>query len=267
MSGFADKLSGYTLSQLNQLLEDDDALRQIVQGAEEVQEVQQNKEMTLASNRSLAEQNLSLQPRLDHQKSQLMQRYRSLQELFEGYQLRKSTLDQNSGNSSLDTLLALLQAEGAKIEEETENMADSFLDGDISLDSFIDDYQSKRTLAHLRRVKIDKLHEMVLRGPPASPALVQPPRLNQLPAASSPSPVPHPRRAPPPPPVRTPPANAPQPTVEFSYPSSIYPPVPPRLGQPLQSLNQGYPFMPQFPPALPDRPPPRLPPQAGFIVQ
>lgn len=43
-------------------------------------------------------------------------------------------------------------------------MADSFLDGALTLDSFIDDYQSKRKLAHLRRVKIDKLREMVLKG-------------------------------------------------------------------------------------------------------
>ncbi|XP_056122521.1 vacuolar protein sorting-associated protein 37B-like [Rhinichthys klamathensis goyatoka] len=68
------------------------------------------------------------------------------------------------GNSSLDTLLALLQTEGAKIEEETENMVDSFLDGSLPLDSFVEYYQSKRTLAHLRRVKIDKLQEMVLKG-------------------------------------------------------------------------------------------------------
>ncbi|XP_056089190.1 vacuolar protein sorting-associated protein 37B-like [Rhinichthys klamathensis goyatoka] len=67
-------------------------------------------------------------------------------------------------NSSLDTLLALLQTEGAKIEEETENMADSFLDGSLPLDSFVE-YQSKRTLAHLRHVKNDKLQEMmVLKG-------------------------------------------------------------------------------------------------------
>lgn len=42
-------------------------------------------------------------------------------------------------------------------------MADSFLDGDLSLDMFIETYQSKRKLAHLRRVKIDKLQEMVLK--------------------------------------------------------------------------------------------------------
>lgn len=42
-------------------------------------------------------------------------------------------------------------------------MADSFLDGDLSLDTFIETYHNKRKLAHLRRVKIDKLQEMVLK--------------------------------------------------------------------------------------------------------
>ncbi|KAG5280830.1 hypothetical protein AALO_G00064500 [Alosa alosa] len=165
MSGFGNKLSGYTMTQLHELLKDDDKLNKIVGDMEEVQNVQQSKEITLAGNRSLAEQNLQLQPQLDFQKNELTKRYRCLQELYEAYQLRKSTLDDLSGNSSLDTLLALLQAEGAKIEEETENMADSFLDGNISLDAFIDDYRNKRKLAHLRRVKIDKLRELVLKGP------------------------------------------------------------------------------------------------------
>lgn len=57
-----------------------------------MREVQQNKELTIASNRSLAEQNLCLQPDLDHQKIQLTKRYCCLQELHESYQLRKSTM-------------------------------------------------------------------------------------------------------------------------------------------------------------------------------
>lgn len=57
-----------------------------------MQEVQQNKKAILVSNRSLAEQNLMLQPRLDHQKNELTKRYRCLQEQFEAFQLRKCTL-------------------------------------------------------------------------------------------------------------------------------------------------------------------------------
>ncbi|KAF2987549.1 hypothetical protein EK904_013222 [Melospiza melodia maxima] len=124
------------------------------------QNVQHSKDMTLASNRSLAEGNLLYQPKLESLKSNLTEKYQELQVLFEAYQIKKTKLDRQSSNASLETLLALLQAEGAKIEEDTENMAERFLDGEIPLDSFIDEYQSKRKLAHLRRVKIEKLQEM-----------------------------------------------------------------------------------------------------------
>lgn len=255
------------MSQLNELLEDDDKLNKIVTEMDEMLEVQQSKEMTLASNRSLAEQNLLLQPGLDHQKNQLTQRYRLLQELFEAYHLRKSTLDHNSGNSSLDTLLALLQAEGAKIEEETENMADSFLDGDMPLDSFIDHYQSKRKLAHLRRVKIDKLRDIILKGPstftqsssshtptvthPAQPQEPTSPLAFLGYANGSPVPLPH------------------RPHNNMVPPSQMGPQQPYPMA-PYPMPMSGYPSPPMFQPypaALPPRSSPGAPPRTGFILQ
>uniref|UniRef100_A0AAZ3S653 VPS37 C-terminal domain-containing protein n=1 Tax=Oncorhynchus tshawytscha TaxID=74940 RepID=A0AAZ3S653_ONCTS len=260
MSGFWNKFSSYSMTQLNEMLEDDDRLNKIIQEMEEMQDVQQIKEMILASNRRLAEQNLQLQPSLEHQKTQLTKCYGSLQESFEAYQVHKSKLDHTPGNSSLDTLLALLQAEGAKIEEETENMADSFLDGDVTLDTFIDSYQSKRKLAHLRRVKIDKLQEMVLKGhrlPQVPVSCSHPQEVSARPAplyteVNNRSPVPQPRR----------------PAV-FSYPAIPYPPIPPRAAHLLPSANPEHQhhFMSQCPPVLPQRPPPRMAPQSGFMIQ
>ncbi|XP_007573494.1 VPS37B subunit of ESCRT-I a [Poecilia formosa] len=284
MSSFSTKFGGYTMTQLNEFLEDDEKLLKMVQEMDEVQEVQQNKEKTLANNRTLAEQNLTLQPQLEHKKEQLTKSYSCLQENFESYQLRKSKLDHKSGATSLDILLALLQAEGAKIEEETENMADSFLDGDMTLDAFVDSYQNKRKLAHLRRVKIEKLQEIVQKGQHLLPQAAAAPssRPQDLPAVSSlladgnssnSSPVAQPRRKPPAPPSQPPPVlssiptAAPQPP--FFCPPSQYPPIPPRTGQPFPSVSTGYPssYISQYPPALPQRPPPRLAPQPGFIIQ
>ncbi|KAG5840298.1 hypothetical protein ANANG_G00187320 [Anguilla anguilla] len=260
MSGIGNKFSSYSLTQLNELLEDDEKLNSIVQEMEEVLEVQRSKEMTLAENRTLAEQNLELQPRLDCQKNELTKRYRCLQELFEAYQVRKSTLDQCSGSNSLDTLLALLQAEGAKIEEETENMADSFLEGEMSLDAFVEGYQSSRKLAHLRRVKIDKLQEMVVAGQrvPQSPA--QPaPSPGGAPAAplsffaganGSPCPSPAGRPSPArPAPRRSPPGRPGLPYPVTPYPRSA------RAGQTAGYPTPSVPYFPQYP-----QRPPRLAP-------
>ncbi|KAJ3603559.1 hypothetical protein NHX12_028304, partial [Muraenolepis orangiensis] len=143
-----------------------------------MQGVQQSKDTTLASNRTLAELNLALQPQLEQRKELLSQCYSCLQESFENFQLRKSSLDHSSGNTSMDTLLALLQ-----------NMADSFLEGDVPLDSFMEGYQTNRKLAHLRRVKIEKLQEMLLSGQrlPRAPA---PPQLT-TPVESQLHPAPH----------------------------------------------------------------------------
>lgn len=166
-------------------------------------------------------------------------------------------------------------------------MADSFLDGDMTLDSFIDAYQSNRKLAHLRRVKIEKLQEMVLQGQRLPQASVSTSRSQDVSAAarasssallteasSSSSPITQPRRKPPPPPSQASPilnpapalTAAPQPPVFYS--ASPYPPIPPRTGQPFPSVS-GYPshYLSQYPPALPQRPSPRLAPQPGFIMQ
>ncbi|KAM4708159.1 vacuolar protein sorting-associated protein 37B [Discoglossus pictus] len=278
------KFGHLSLSQLNELLEDEAKLGQMVQEMDEAQNLQLNKEMTLAGNRSLAEENLLYQPKLENLKASLTQKYQELQALMEAHQMKKTKLDKQSVNASLETLLALLQAEGAKIEEETENMAESFLDGGIQHDSFIDEYLSKRKLAHLRRVKIEKLQEMVLKGqrlPQASmqtqqevsqaPQTPYPPSFNNSPAVM-------PRRVVPPPPLSQPgmyptpfAMAAQQPSPGLPYAASPYPPLPSRSGVPLpnQMMQPGYPssFSPQFRPVLPQRPPPRTPPNAGFILQ
>ncbi|XP_054450292.1 vacuolar protein sorting-associated protein 37B [Pteronotus mesoamericanus] len=278
-AGGEARFAGLSLVQLNDLLEDEGQLAEMVQKMEETQNVQLNKEMTLASNRSLAEGNLLFQPRLDALKARLTQKYQELQALFEAYQMKKTKLDSQPSSASLETLLALLQAEGAKIEEDTENMAEKFLDGELPLDSFIDVYQSQRKLAHVRRVKIEKLQEMVLKGQrlPQAPA-PRPPRAPEpVPAAPLPYPAPEasgapsvlPRRIPPPVPAgrfATPLAVAVGSAQASLCPGPLGPPVPPRVSlSPQQGLSAQ--FVSPYPPPLPQRPPPRLPHQPGFILQ
>ncbi|KAM5312520.1 vacuolar protein sorting-associated protein 37B [Glossophaga mutica] len=277
-AGGEARFAGLSLVQLNDLLEDEGQLAEMVQKMEETQNVQLSKELTLASNRSLAEGNLLFQPRLDALKARLTQRYQELQVLFEAYQLKKTKLDSQPSSASLETLLALLQAEGAKIEEDTENMAEKFLDGELPLDTFIDLYQSQRRLAHVRRVKIEKLQEVVLKRqrPPQAPAPLLLPRA-PAPAAPPPCPAPEaggapsvlPRRIPPPVPagrLATPFTAATGAAQASLHPGPLCPPVPPRVGLPPQ---QGFSaqFVSPFPPPLPQRPPPRLPHQPGFILQ
>lgn len=149
----------------------------------------------------------------------------------------------------------------------------------MTLDAFIDSYQSKRKLAHLRRVKIEKLQEMVQKGQHLPQATVPSSRPQDVSSllidsnSSNSSPVAQPRRKPPAPPSQPPPVLSPTPTATqqpplFCQPSQ-YPPIPPRTGQPFPNISSGYPshYLSQYPPALPQRPPPRMAPQPGFIIQ
>lgn len=102
-------------------------------------------------------------------------------------------------------------------------MAEKFLNGELPLDSFIDVYQSKRKLAHMRRVKIEKLQEMVLKGQ----------RLPQVPA-----PAPLPPRVPEPAPA----APLPYPAPEASGPPSVVPRRMPPLPPPVPAGRLATPF-------------------------
>lgn len=51
----------------------------------QIQNIQLEREMALASNRSLAEQNLDMKPRLESQKELLVERYSQLEAVIETY--------------------------------------------------------------------------------------------------------------------------------------------------------------------------------------
>lgn len=84
-------------------------------------------------------------------------------------------------------------------EEESENLMENFLSsGDGGIEQFLEEYQEKRKLAHMRRIKIDKMRELLARqGGGATPSRqAPPPPAGALPYPSpgySNMPLPYPR--------------------------------------------------------------------------
>ncbi|XP_041087887.1 vacuolar protein sorting-associated protein 37C [Polyodon spathula] len=172
-----ENLRELSQSELQEILEDSQKMETMVMESSEVQGLQLEKEMSLAANRSLAEQNLELRPLLQERKERLSERYRELQRLEADCRGRCEELESKLSSFSPDVLLSLLQTEGAKIEEESESLADQFLEGTVSLDSFLELFSTKRSLAHKRRVRIEKMQEELRnrasalpRQPPEQPA-------------------------------------------------------------------------------------------------
>ncbi|NXT04877.1 VP37C protein, partial [Prunella fulvescens] len=127
----------------------------------QVQELQLEREMALAANRSLAEQNLKFQAPLETGRSDLSKKYQELQELAGRCREQKEKLEKFSAALQPQTLLDLLQVESQKIEEESEKMAEKFLEGEVPLETFLEQFFGMRKLSHLRRVRVEKLQEIV----------------------------------------------------------------------------------------------------------
>ncbi|KTG07212.1 hypothetical protein cypCar_00010739 [Cyprinus carpio] len=127
----------------------------------QIQNIQLEREMALAANRSLAEQNLDMKPRLETERARLVGKYAELEEVREKYKQHCAMRDSIIGQVSPEGLLSRMQIEGANTEAESEVLADEFLEGSLSLDSFLERFLSLRSLAHTRRVRIEKLQEIL----------------------------------------------------------------------------------------------------------
>ncbi|NWW50192.1 VP37C protein, partial [Pedionomus torquatus] len=254
-----DTLRNRTVEELQELQENAEEIERLALESQEVQELQLEREMALASNRSLAEQNLKFQAPLETGRTDLSNKYEELQKLAERCKEQKAKLEKFSAAMQPQTLLDLLQVESQKIEEESEKMAEKFLEGEVPLETFLERFSGMRKLSHLRRVRVEKLQEILRKletsqepgrdsqqPPPHVPAPADPPKPQPFPSGAPSFPLPY-SPAPtmpvgptahgalPPAPFSAPPVTAGH--VASSQPTYPYPPGP---GNPPDSAP-GYP--------------------------
>lgn len=182
-----EKLQDLSQSELQELLDNPERVEAMALESDEIQNIQLEREMALAANRSLAEQNLDKKPYLESQKEALVERYLQLDSVREKYKEHCAQRDGMVGQVSPEALFSRLQTESGKTEEESETLADEFLEGSLPLDSFLDRFLTLRSLAHKRRVRIEKLQD-ILRQRSESNAMTSSTGANMDPVTSTPSP-------------------------------------------------------------------------------
>lgn len=156
--------------ELRALLENENKLDELVQDLVQVKQIQQDREMMLASNKSLAEYNLEMRPQFEDLKQTIAKNYVEISQLKTTLAEDIGNLDMIINNQSLETILALVQTEAATMEEESEKLAEDYLDKKSETEQFLDEYIPKRTQAHLKRVKAEKMSELIQnRNQPAPP--------------------------------------------------------------------------------------------------
>ncbi|KFQ56036.1 Vacuolar protein sorting-associated protein 37C, partial [Nestor notabilis] len=189
-----ETLRNRTVEELQELQENTEEIERLALESQEVQELQLEREMSLAANRSLAEQNLKFQAPLETGRSDLSSKYEELQKLAQRCQEQRAKLEKFSAALNPQTLLDLLQVESQKIEEESEQMAEKFLEGEVPLDTFLEQFSIMRKLSHLRRVRVEKLQEILRKSeapqepqeqpPPHGPVPTEPPKPQPFPSAA-----------------------------------------------------------------------------------
>ncbi|XP_041054331.1 vacuolar protein sorting-associated protein 37D [Carcharodon carcharias] len=156
-----DRFGILSIRQLRDVLEDEEKVGRMVQLSPQLQTLQLEREMILASNRRMAEDNLSLQPRLDDKKLHLARKYQELQEVTVVYEDKQRKLAAYLKRQSPKTALELLQREAVKSEEESEEITDTFLAGKVSLESFLERFHTTRKLCHTRKTQVEKLQDLM----------------------------------------------------------------------------------------------------------
>ncbi|XP_059053088.1 vacuolar protein sorting-associated protein 37B [Achroia grisella] len=150
--------------ELKEMLNDDTKFDAVLKDVKQVKDWDTEKEMIIASNRSLAEFNLSKEPELEQLKSDVQQKSEVGEQLCSRIQELLDNYKTKSAGISPDATLAVLQTSAAESEEDSEKMAQDFLSGKIEVDKFLEQFEPIRKNMHLRKFKAEKMSELLRTG-------------------------------------------------------------------------------------------------------
>lgn len=158
-------LSHLNADELKEMLNDDAKFDEtVLKDVKQVKDWETEKEMIIASNRSLAEYNLSKEPELEELKSDIQRRSELGEQLCTRIQELLGEYKTKSAGISPDTTQALLETSAAQAEEQSEQIAQDFTAGNMGVDKFLEDFESIRKKMHLRKYKAEKMTELLRSG-------------------------------------------------------------------------------------------------------
>lgn len=123
----------------------------------QVKRLEQERQVLMASIRSLAEFNLGRQEDFESDRHKLTELVEEANKLKDQIEEKGKKLLELSKTTSLESTLTVVLTSASQAEEDSENIAQSFLSEVIDYQQFVSNYIEKRKLAHLRRIKADRL--------------------------------------------------------------------------------------------------------------
>ncbi|KAL9896232.1 vacuolar protein sorting 37B [Glossina fuscipes fuscipes] len=150
-----------TTEELRLLLNDDEKLEEKVD--EVLENLKAQKDGLFEENREKAERNIEKEPEIIELKGKLAELTERGKLCCEAVQEKLAAVKDKSGNISQETALALLQTAAAESEEASENLVKKFTDNELTVDSFLEEFLNARKIMHLRKLKAEKMQELMRR--------------------------------------------------------------------------------------------------------
>lgn len=161
MDGISALLQHLTVEELKELLNNKEKEEDMIKEDSRIKVLENTRDTLIASNKSLAEYNLAREPAYREARQALSEAHKMALEVKREVEAKKAKLNELSLQTSLDTTLALMQTSTAQADEESESIANKFLEKEIPVDSFLTQFIAKRKTAHSRRIKSEKLIEYI----------------------------------------------------------------------------------------------------------
>ncbi|XP_030374494.1 vacuolar protein sorting-associated protein 37B [Scaptodrosophila lebanonensis] len=145
--------------ELKELLNDDEKLDAKVDEA--LQTLMAQKDRFFEENRNRAESNIEKEPEIIELRGKVGELLEEGRTRCEAVQEKLSQIKEKSGGVSQETALALLQTAAAESEEQTESLVKKFTDNEVNVEAFLDEFLANRRTMHLRKLKAEKMQELM----------------------------------------------------------------------------------------------------------
>lgn len=155
-------LKNKSITELNELMNDDDKLFEMLQKMPEVIKIEKERVQMSTDCINLAEENLKKRPLTEQLKKSLLRKLDELEVLqneFEEESERHMSLSDQFHPTSIQSNIKVAVMES---EEKSEQIAEDFLEGKIDIEEFKQKFMEERTLCHCRRAKEEKLNQIIL---------------------------------------------------------------------------------------------------------
>ncbi|XP_045173679.1 vacuolar protein sorting-associated protein 37C-like isoform X2 [Mercenaria mercenaria] len=149
-----------TKEQLQEFIDNPEKVDTHIADLEQTKVIQKDRENIIVKNKSLAEYNISLQPHFENLKRNVATAYEEVNALKMALCTDVAKLESAPGCQPHDTLLAIYQTEAADADDNSEEIAENFLDGKMDIDSFLSKYIPKRSEAFTKKAKLEKVGEL-----------------------------------------------------------------------------------------------------------